>query len=687
DASTVTIEQSFFKNRLGFEAALNKEYYRLDYYQPFGSNGRNAPIYIDTTLYLNDTTLNPNVGRAMMIQATDSASWRNTARLNRRVTAFLDFNFKDLNPTLGKWFGRHTFTGLLQKERTVNTGLNYTNYLQGTNFDYNRAIRGDTTDANVRNLLNAPAVFFSYISDDLRGKEMNQVRLNPISQNRLVAGDTFNVNYFDITPLPGTNLPTNQYKNGSVRVNTLNNGSVANRTDVTSKALAWQSNLVSNHIVGLVGLRQDRIESYRQTNNNIRSASNEILPAVLGINGFPSTNQMGHTFTWSVVGHVPREWIEKTQRFVTSASAHYGRSENFAASGERHDVFNNLLSSPSGTTKEYGVTLGFAKEKWFLKLNRYESASEDVGILGAQTGASITEVTRPLNNYQASLNANLPFTSLSSYPALAAAGYSSYDQLFTAIKNFIPEPTRSLYPYRVLNGTWGLPGGAAIFGVSSTQSVQAKGWEAELTGNPRKNWRVSASVAQTEATPSLSAAPLAAFQEQYVANMKAAKLDGVVEGPASITTMLGRYNQSYVSATVQTRAKDGAANQELRKYRFNFLNKYTFSDGRLKGLGIGGNVRWQSDVTIGYASRLNADAQPVAILEQPYKGPSELSGDIVLSYSRKVTEKINWEIQLNTRNLLSRNKDVPVAADPDGRRTVFRIAPEKAWYVTNTFSF
>ncbi len=689
DAASVTLEQSFLDNRLGFEATLDKQFSHLDYYQPFGGNNRNVPVYVDTSLYLSDGTPNPNVGRAFMFSQNSSDQWRNTARANRRVTGFVDLNFKDLNSTLGEWLGRHTFTGLGQEERVETKGLNYNMYLQGVNFDLNRSLNGITTGTGLSNALQNPAILFAYLSDDLRGKEMHQVRLNQFVLPRPQDGETFTTSYYDLNPQFGTPVGTQprSFKTGTVAYRRFANGGQAFRTDVTSKALAWQSRLLGESLVGLVGWREDKIENFRQVVTNARAANNEYLASNLRVSGAPATISSGRTFTWSVVGHLPRQWVEKLPRFISSVSVHHGVGENFQAISERRSVTNQPIPNPSGTTTEQGVLLGFVNHRWTLKINQFESDSRYSGVNAGFVSTSITEVTRALNNYRAAENSGLAFNQLSSFPSLSAAGYSSYPQLYAAIKNLIPQPARALYDYQLINNTWQLPNGGGIQGLAATTDVVAKGWEIELTANPLNHWRLSLNAAQVEATNSNSATDLAALQAAYVKNLGDSKLANIVEGPASITTFLGRYTQEDIAPLVNLRAKDGAASQELRKYRVNMSTNYDFPEGRLKGFGVGGSLRWQSKVAIGYATQLDSFNQQVPVLSRPFFGPAELNGDAWLSYSRKLTEKIRWKAQFNLRNVIGSSADIPVAADPDGKRSVYRIAPEKQWFVTNTFSF
>jgi hypothetical protein len=59
-----------------------------------------------------------------------------------------------------------------------------------------------------------------------------------------------------------------------------------------------------------------------------------------------------------------------------------------------------------------------------------------------------------------------------------------------------------------------------------------------------------------------------------------------------------------------------------------------------------------------------------------------------VSYERKLTSKINWKIQLNGRNLFGKDEVIPISIQPDGKTWAsVRIAPNREWFVTNTFTF
>ena len=47
---------------------------------------------------------------------------------------------------------------------------------------------------------------------------------------------------------------------------------------------------------------------------------------------------------------------------------------------------------------------------------------------------------------------------------------------------------------------------------------------------------------------------------------------------------------------------EGASVPEIRKWRFNYVTNYTFREGFLKGVGVGGSWQWIDKVGIGYPS-------------------------------------------------------------------------------------
>ena len=59
-----------------------------------------------------------------------------------------------------------------------------------------------------------------------------------------------------------------------------------------------------------------------------------------------------------------------------------------------------------------------------------------------------------------------------------------------------------------------------------------------------------------------------------------------------------------------------------------------------------------------------------------------------MSYERKLwNDRINWKLQLNVRNLYGDSDPIAIGVQPWGEVSTVRLAPERRWYLTNTFSF
>ncbi len=227
-------------------------------------------------------------------------------------------------------------------------------------------------------------------------------------------------------------------------------------------------------------------------------------------------------------------------------------------------------------------------------------------------------------------------------------------------------------------------------GLSVTADTESKGYELEFTANPLPNWRIAFNASKTEAVRNNFGGPVL---DDLVAYM-----DTQMAGAAGD---MRQFNGNYV-ATNEVRQnwnnwrgqynllklQQGTAASEMRKWRWNVVTNYSFREGKLKGAGVGASYRWQDKVIIGYPLLATTGTVANYDLSQPYYGPSEDALDLWFNYERKLTQKINWKIQLNVRNAGKKDSLIPISIEPDGRTWAsVRIAPTQEWFVTNTFSF
>ena len=61
------------------------------------------------------------------------------------------------------------------------------------------------------------------------------------------------------------------------------------------------------------------------------------------------------------------------------------------------------------------------------------------------------------------------------------------------------------------------------------------------------------------------------------------------------------------------------------------------------------------------------------------KGPSEDAIDFWIGYERKLTDRIDWRIQLNVRNAFGSDNLIPVTWNPDNTAGTYRIPEPTTW--------
>lgn len=287
------------------------------------------------------------------------------------------------------------------------------------------------------------------------------------------------------------------------------------------------------------------------------------------------------------------------------------------------------------------------------------------------------------------------------------------DRGFFEAWGFTPTPTSELTDRSTYEGdpnTWApsntssvyLYGATAPQNFTVTADTLSEGYEFEFTANPTDNWRIAINASQSEAFRNNVGGALI---NEFVAYMDSQLLDSsnggpIAEGftPAGAMPRWGNpggaigpsiYSPWRADYT-RMKLQEGTAVPELRKWRYNVVTNYTFSDGAFKGLGIGGSYRWQDKIAIGYPLvPLESDSSQFTFnVDEPIYGPSEDSIDLWASYKMKLGDKIDWRIQLNIRNAFADDELIPISVQPDGETYAgLRMAPVQEWFITNTFSF
>ena len=138
-------------------------------------------------------------------------------------------------------------------------------------------------------------------------------------------------------------------------------------------------------------------------------------------------------------------------------------------------------------------------------------------------------------------------------------------------------------------------------------------------------------------------------------------------------------------------AQSGVSSAEIRKWRTNVVTRYEFQQGMLRGLSVGGALRWQDRVGIGYPNiSATPNTQYVPDIAHPLYGPRDTQVDLSLGYRSRLRFRgtnLPWTIGVNVRNLNAKETLIPIAANPDGSWATFRIPPERTWSVSSSLAF
>jgi outer membrane receptor protein involved in Fe transport len=129
------------------------------------------------------------------------------------------------------------------------------------------------------------------------------------------------------------------------------------------------------------------------------------------------------------------------------------------------------------------------------------------------------------------------------------------------------------------------------------------------------------------------------------------------------STPLSDYIATAESRYMLMRSKEKVANFPASEYTARLISKYTFANPSvLKGLSIGGSIRWASAPVIGYYKTKNSAGDDYLDTNRPCKGDATFYIDMFIGYQRMLRPNLQWKVQVNISNLFDDDDPVAVAA-------------------------
>jgi len=228
------------------------------------------------------------------------------------------------------------------------------------------------------------------------------------------------------------------------------------------------------------------------------------------------------------------------------------------------------------------------------------------------------------------------------------------------------------------------------------------GYEIELNYRPTKNWNILANYSKVSATHE-NVDPVSV---QFIGAMTK-----FMNGPGGqirewfngdTGMLVGQWNSSIVAPYAVLMNELGHEAPEVSPWRLNLVSTYTFDHGALKGVKFGGAFREEGGRILGYhfnskiKNSISSDPNfsDVVLLtlggldvNQPFRGKNDTHFDAWVGYSRKVSSKIVWNIQLNIQDVGEKDRLITSKINPDGSIALARIAQGMGFRLENSFDF
>lgn len=191
---------------------------------------------------------------------------------------------------------------------------------------------------------------------------------------------------------------------------------------------------------------------------------------------------------------------------------------------------------------------------------------------------------------------------------------------------------------------------------------QTEGMEFQVVGNI-SNWRARLSVSQQNTTI-LSQLPIVdRFATEYEA-LWAQNANTPLEDLSDPNEQtVSDLHQQVKAEIANYHSLEGSAPAAQREWKTNLTLNYSFTEGSLKGFGVGGGYRWEAADTIGYQVD---PATKIVIADKPFKGDPITRLDARISYKFKMFENVGIRLQLNVRNVLDDTEPFVRNAIDDG---------------------
>jgi hypothetical protein len=725
--SNVQLDQVFVNTQrqtLSAQVAFMREdtnRYRRDYLGGVANdNGQSGQLLVDVNEKNLDGTPNPNLGRFYLGQDQPRTTFQPLKWDSYRAQVGYKLDLTHENGWL-KWLGSHQLAGYDEYKYRISRRYSFREAI----LDQHPWIPVGQSHANQGAISGGPAAALSITRSYLRyyvgDPNTNRIDYAPGNlvagsyplvygtytfANRTVNGQTVSL------ATPGSGVFNSEPTQFGLAAVTDSSGAGSNtKTILKTTGGILQSHFLNDRLVTTFGLREDK--QYVKTGSTPQLLNpdgttfnyDSLNHWAAGDYKFNSgkTKQGGAVLRpfegWSVVHNLDQAGTGG--HFLASALNGlfftYNKSDSFQPQDPKNNLFFQPLPNTTGHGKDYGFGVDLFDHQLVLRYNHYEQKT-----LNYRQGDASTIAQRVTRIDIASNARFLLYNQMYSPTATAAASSTSTD--IGWVRQLNPGFSEAQVQAEV-GKEFGMPydqilAVQAAFNagsIASTQDVIGKGDEVEINYvSPSRNWTIAANGTQTQAYNTNISADIQQWIDQRMPIWTTIKdpRDGQLWWTKSYggSQTAAQNFDSFVRIPLSiVRAQDGKSNPTVSRYSWRVSTNYRLAgitdNSWLKRIGIGGALRWQSPVGIGYygikdSTGVYTDLNP----NNPVYSKARLHADAFINYQTRLwRDKVGARFQLNVVDLQENGRLEPLAVYPDGTPNAYRIIDPRKFIFTVTF--
>lgn len=375
DSVNASVTQTYLNNRLGLNAAYDRQTYRSGYTNAISTDR----VTVDVNTVMRDGSANPDVGRPMIL-GPSSGQMNLETREAYRFTGYYKFNLADYvgkRPLLTRLFGEQTFTGVLASQRYENLNRSFNLYAwdaqtYGGQYEQSPNYKSWWGAHYIGgSLLNVPT-FGEIPGSAIQGITSVQTPVSP--SNTLLWDNT-----------------TQSWHKASVTIDdwqhnldALYTGASQGYDDTKSKSFVWQGRFLNDSILPLFGWRKDVYERWDKPSSLIRDQYGSVEPFSpdWNYNGTTPLRADEQRRSWGVVIHFNPilQMFRYSLPKGIDVSFTYNDSNSFRPSDVGRDIYGKSLAAPSGTTRDRGFLITALDNKLSFRMTWYKTVQKNTSM-------------------------------------------------------------------------------------------------------------------------------------------------------------------------------------------------------------------------------------------------------------------------------------------------------------------